>query len=70
LDKCLCSELVSKDWIRLVLQDLGFSKDSGFWVSRFLGFRFSVGIVSLTRQRCDAFLVDTKPFRPLAIYRR
>ena len=70
LDKCLCSELVSEDWIRLVLQDFGFSRISGFQVFRILGFRFSVGIVALTRQRCDPFFIDTMLIRPLADYCR
>jgi hypothetical protein len=61
---------VFKDWIRMVLLDFGFYAGSGFGFFRILGFWFSVGIVALTKQRCNTFLIDTKPFRPLAIYRR
>jgi hypothetical protein len=45
-------------------------QDSGFQVFRILGFRFSLGIVALTKQRCNTFLVDTMLFRPLVAYCR
>ena len=60
----------SKDWIRMVLQDFGFCAGSGFGFFRIFGFRFSVGIVALTKQRCNTFLIDTKPFRRLVAFRR
>jgi hypothetical protein len=55
---------------RSAFRGLDSAGSSGFQVFWILGFRFSVGIVALTFQRCNTFLIGTKPFRPLADYRR
>jgi hypothetical protein len=66
---------LSEDWINVfdqsLFQGIGFG-----WFFRTLAFlriqdfRFSLGIVAMTKQRCNTFLIGTKPFRPLADYRR